>query len=325
MRGCPDASSRGDRASPFRTRLAPSPTGSLHLGNARTFLITYWMARQARGHVVLRVEDIDQGRSRRRFMDQQIKDLRWLGLDWDEGPVLQSERLSLYERAFEQLKAAGAIYPCTCSRKEVLAAASAPHADDDTPTYPGTCRDRYRDEAQAAAERGRPPCWRFRVAEGVIAFDDRMLGPVESDPSKVGGDFVVRSTDGTFSYQLAVTVDDAAQLITEVVRGDDLVASTPRQILLYRALGHPVPRFTHLPLVVDEHGRRLSKRRGDLDLSKLRQRGVDAREVVDLIARQSGLANGDAARDGFDLGNVPREPVVLGRLPSSEDMNRSTP
>lgn len=300
-----------------RTRLAPSPTGTLHLGNARTFLVNWLAARKAGGAVVLRIEDIDRGRCRREYVERCLDDLRWLGLTWDEGPTFQSERFSLYEHAFARLAERGAIYPCVCTRKEIAAAASAPHADDEGPSYPGTCRDRFPDAAAATRASGRPPAWRFRVAPGDVPFDDVVQGRVALDPSRLGGDFVVRSFDGTFAYQLAVVVDDGAMGITEVVRGDDLVPSTPRQILLHRALGYAPPRFAHLPLVVDATGRRLSKRHGDADLGHLRDAGVAAGSVLARLARSCGI---DVATpqvsalelvERFDWTRLPRERVVL--------------
>ncbi len=300
-----------------RTRLAPSPTGSLHLGNARTFLVNWLMVRQAGGAVVLRIEDLDRARVKEGRVAEMIADLEWLGLDWDEGPIAQSDRVPLYQAAFDRLRAEGRIYPCVCTRKEIDAAASAPHAEDEGPRYPGTCRGRFRDEHEATKVRGRPPAWRFAVKEGAIAFDDCFLGRVEIDPSKVGGDFVVRSFDGTFAYQLAVVVDDAAMGITEVVRGDDLVSSTPRQLLLFEALGAVAPRYTHLPLVVDAQGRRLAKRSGDTELSSLRRGGTSAGEVLRRLAEWSGIVASlsvERAADliaGVDLARVPRGKVEL--------------
>lgn len=301
----------------LRTRLAPSPTGTLHLGNARTFLVNWLAARQAGGTVVLRIEDIDRGRCRREYVERCLDDLRWLGLSWDEGPIFQSARLASYEQAFARLVEAGAIYPCVCTRKEIAAAASAPHAEDEGPSYPGTCRDRFATADDATRAAGRRPAWRFRVAPGDVPFDDLVLGRVALDPSRIGGDFVVRSFDGTFAYQLAVVVDDGAMGITDVVRGDDLVPSTPRQILLHRALSSTPPRFAHVPLVVDAEGRRLSKRNGDADLGRMRAAGVDAGSVLARLARACGIEPvGDRVSatelvERFDWSRVPRERFVL--------------
>lgn len=305
----------------FRTRLAPSPTGRLHLGNARTFLITWLLARQAGGRVVLRIEDLDRQRVKAGLTECALADLAWLGLDWDEGPIVQSDRLDAYAAAAARLGERGLLYPCVCSRREVRAA-SAPHAEDEW-TYPGTCRDRFADVDAARRATGREPALRFRVPAGVVRFHDGFCGPTGIDPSQVGGDFVVRSVDGTWSYQLAVAVDDAAMGITDVIRGDDLVPSTPRQILLLAALCHAAPRYTHLPLVLDHDGHRLAKRHGDRELAALREAGVPAQRVVALLARWCGIdAIGDAAHAAdliarFDLARVPREPLRIGSLPFS--------
>ncbi len=264
-------------------RLAPSPTGGLHLGHARTFLIAWLAARQGGGRVVLRIEDLDTSRVRAEARLSTLQDLRWLGLDWDEGPdiggpsapYIQSERLPLYRAALDRLKAAELVYPCTCSRADIERAASAPHPDEEGPSYPGTCSNRGASDAERLGDR--PFAWRFRVPRGPIFWDDLFLGRMEIDPSQSGGDFLVaRHTVGP-SYQLAVVVDDAAMGINQVVRGADLARSTPRQILLYRSLGWPEPTFGHVPLAVTTDGRRLAKRDGSLKLTTLREAGVDRR------------------------------------------------
>ncbi|MFH0944516.1 MAG: tRNA glutamyl-Q(34) synthetase GluQRS [Planctomycetota bacterium] len=306
--------------SPPRSRLAPRPTGSLHLGNARTFLINWLMLRKAGGTIVLRIEDLDLARSRESLAEQAISDLEWLGLDWDEGPIRQQDRTEEYERALERLRQAGLVYPCVCSRREV-AAASAPHAEDEGPRYPGTCSDRFTDPDEARRQSGREPCWRFRVPAGPIRFVDRFRGEIILDPDRRGGDFVVRSCDATFSYQLAVTVDDSAMAISEVLRGDDLIPSTPRQILLHQALGSTPPRFIYLPLVLDGEDRRLAKRRFGTELASLRRAGVSAGKVIRYLAQVSGIPDPGSevlARDlvdRFQLDQIPREPVRIGSLP----------
>ncbi len=244
------------RIRPVIGRLAPSPTGGLHLGHARTFLIAWLAARRAGGRVILRIEDLDATRVRAEAVTTALIDLKWLGLDWDEGPdvggpngpYIQSQRKEVYDGVLERLKAMELVYPCTCTRADIARAASAPHAEDEGPTYPGTCS--RRTAADAAALGDRPFAWRFRVAKGSVAWDDLFLGSVELDPSQVGGDFLVgRHTLGP-SYQLAVVTDDAMMGVSQVIRGLDLVPSTPRQILLYRALGWREPRFGHVPLAV---------------------------------------------------------------------------
>jgi glutamyl-tRNA synthetase len=296
-------------------RLAPSPTGAQHIGNARTYLIAWLSARAQRGRVVLRIEDIDSPRVKPGAAEQACLDVRWLGLDWDDGPVVQTARLALYQQALDRLIKAGLVYPCTCSRADVERAASAPHAEHEGPIYPGTCAGRRA--ADAAALGDRPYAWRLRVAAGPITFEDGFRGATTIDPSTAGGDFVVWKSAGAPAYQLAVVVDDAAQGVTEVVRGDDLVTSTPRQLLLYRALGLTPPRFTHLPLVVGEDGHRLAKRHGDTRLDALRKVGVAADALVGLLAWSCGWrdrprpCSAQELRAGFTLQTIPRTPFVL--------------
>ncbi|HEY8505622.1 MAG TPA: tRNA glutamyl-Q(34) synthetase GluQRS [Gemmataceae bacterium] len=297
-----------------RGRLAPSPTGAQHVGNARTFLIT-WLAARAQGaRLLLRVEDIDSPRVKPGAVGQIFEDLRWLGLDWDEGPVRQTDRIEHYERALDQLREAELVYPCTCTRSDIAAAASAPHAEHEGPAYPGTCAGRRAADAEAL--RDVPFAWRFRVTEAPV-FVDGFAGEVRIDPRRVGGDFVVWKSDRTPAYQLAVVVDDAAMGVTEVIRGDDLLPSTPRQLLLYRALGLTPPRFAHVPLVVGPDGRRLAKRHGDTRLSALRRAGVPAEALVGLLAWSCGwtdrvepVAAGDLL-PRFRWETIPREPFVL--------------
>ncbi|APW63872.1 tRNA glutamyl-Q(34) synthetase GluQRS [Paludisphaera borealis] len=267
-------------------RLAPSPTGGLHLGHARTFLIAWLAARSGGGRVILRIEDLDAARVRDEARDAALVDLRWLGLDWDEGPYVQSDRRAVYDDALDRLKAAERIYPCTCTRADIERAASAPHPEDEGPTYPGACAHRLAADARAFGDR--PFAWRFRVEPGPVAWDDQFLGRRELDPTRLGGDFVIaRNTLGP-SYQLAVVVDDALMGVSQVVRGADLVPSTPRQILLYRALGWTPPRFGHVPLVVGPDGRRLAKRDGSIKLSTLREQGVDPQRLIGALARSCG-------------------------------------
>ncbi len=296
-------------------RLAPSPTGSQHLGNARTYLIAWLSIRSRGGRVVLRIEDIDSPRVKKGAADQALADLRWLGLDWDDGPIVQTSRLSCYEAAFERLKEQELVYPCTCSRSDVERSASAPHLEHEGPAYPGTCSGRRG--ADAADLAGKPFAWRCRVPSETTVFTDGFRGPTEICLRKVGGDFVVWKSAGTPAYQLAVVVDDAARGITEVVRGDDLVPSTPRQLLLYRALGLRPPRFVHVPLVVAPDGRRLAKRHGDTRLASLRAAGVKPEDIVGLLAWSCGwLAVPRAITAAeliplFDLQAMPRQPFVL--------------
>ena len=300
------------------TRLAPSPTGALHLGNARTFLVNWLLARQRGWKVILRIEDLDGPRVKRGADALAMDDLRWLGVDWDEGPIYQSPRMAVYRDAAQRLLAEGKAYPCVCTRREVELAASAPHAEDGAAVYPGTCRDRYTTMRDAETAAGRVPVIRFAVPGGEVSFHDQFRGPVSCDPARELGDFVVMKADGTAAYQLAVVIDDAGSGVTDVVRGDDLVDSTPRQILLYRALGleQKIPRYWHLPLVVGEDGRRLAKRHGDTRISYYRGRGVSPERVVGLLAGWSGETGfGEISAldwiSKFDLATMPREPVVF--------------
>ena len=266
----------------YRGRLAPSPTGFLHLGHARTFWAAQERARQAGGALVLRVEDIDTARCKREFADGLMEDLRWFGFRWDEGPdcggphapYVQSARRAHHLALLERLRAGGFIYPCRCSRRDVLGALAAPHAGDEEPLYPGTCRP---EEPAAVAPGGlRDVHWRFRVPDGErMTFTDTALGPQTAVAGADFGDFVVWRRDGVPAYQLAVVADDAAMGITEVVRGADLLLSTFRQLLLYRALGLTPPSFYHTPLVVDPAtGQRLAKRHAALSLRQLRASGA---------------------------------------------------
>jgi glutamyl-tRNA synthetase len=300
------------------TRLAPSPTGALHLGNARTFLVNWLLARQHGWHVILRIEDLDGPRIKKGADQLAVEDLRWLGIDWDEGPVYQSTRMSRYREAIDRLIAAGRAYPCTCTRKEVDAAASAPHAEDGAAVYPGTCRGRYGSIADARTAAGREPAIRFDTRGDAIEFVDEFSGPLRFDVAEQLGDFVIAKADGTPAYQLAVVVDDAEMGVTDVVRGDDLLDSTPRQILLYRALGMAdrIPIYTHLPLVVGADGRRHAKRHGDTRLATYREQGVPGTAILKLLASWSGVEGVDDAgelhaRDLIGRIHVPRERIVF--------------
>jgi glutamyl-tRNA synthetase len=266
----------------YRGRLAPSPTGYLHLGHARTFWIAQQRAVAAGGALLLRNDDLDRERCRPEFVAAMYEDLRWFGLCWSEGPDIggacgpynQSERMSHYIAAFEYLRTAGFLYPCTCSRQDVLRALTAPHQGEEEPLYPGTCRDLSPDRPRAGVN------WRFRVPEGeTLSFIDSATGLHSEAAGRDFGDFLVWRKDNLPSYQLACTVDDAAMRISEVVRGADLLTSTCRQLLLYRALGGPAPAFHHCALLNDEHGQRLAKRHDALSLRTLRERGATPEEL----------------------------------------------
>jgi glutamyl-tRNA synthetase len=330
-------------------RLAPSPTGAQHVGNARTYLVAWLSARSRGGTVRLRVEDIDSPRIKPGAVEQACEDLRWLGLDWDGDPVVQTARLPRYEAALEQLKQRELVYPCTCTRSDIASAASAPHAEHEGPTYPGTCAHRRAADAPKLVAEGKSFAWRFRLpvitsplvgevaaeprvggeenmtphpnpppqgGREPMAFTDLYAGEQRIDLARLGGDFVVWKSAGTPAYQLAVVVDDAEMGITEVVRGDDLIPSTPRQLLLYRALGLTPPAFAHVPLVVGEDGRRLAKRHGDTRLAALRDAGARPEALVGLLAWSCGWVEKPepiTARELlplFRLDAIPRRPFV---------------
>lgn len=283
-------------ARPYRGRLAPSPTGYLHLGHARTFWTAQQRAAGQGGQLILRNDDLDRPRCRPEFVRAMFEDLRWFGFDWQEGPEVggphapysQSERLSFYRAAFERLRAGGFLFPCTCSRQDVLRALAAPHQGEDEPVYPGTCRNVTSDRWQVTSD-ARPdtavhlspvtchlsPSWRFRVPDGrAVTFNDGQCGPQTFVAGRDFGDFVVWRNDDLPAYHLACVVDDALMGVTEVVRGADLLPSTARQILLFEALGWVVPAFFHCPLVTDEQGVRLAKRHDALSLRTLRAQGA---------------------------------------------------
>jgi glutamyl-tRNA synthetase len=243
----------------------------LHLGHARTFWTAQERALVAGGELLLRIDDLDRARSRPEFVQASIEDLAWFGFKWTGEPIFQSARLALYEKAFEKLRNARLIYPCICSRRDVLQALNAPHAGDDEPIYPGACRDRNFSERDLA---GRQINWRFRVPDGrQIRFTDGRAGSLSFEAGRDFGDFVVWRHDQLPSYQLAVTIDDSEMGITEVVRGEDLLRSTARQLLLYEAFNLAPPAYYHCPLIVDASGRRLAKRYDSLSLRQLRELG----------------------------------------------------
>lgn len=294
----------------YRGRLAPSPTGAQHIGNARTYLIAWLAARKVNGELLLRMEDIDSPRIKHGAAEQALDDLRWLGLDWDGEVVVQSQRKKLYRVAFEELKKREHIYPCICSRSDVLAAASAPHAGDEGPTYPRTCAHR-----SAVDIPDQPHCWRFRVDHSPV-FTDDFAGEQKIDLLAAVGDFVVWKNDDTPAYQLAVVVDDAKMGITHVVRGNDLIPSTPRQILLDDALYFDHRQYTHLPLVVGPDGKRLAKRHGDTRLSTLRQQGMQPEQLLGLLAFSCGWLEkptpitAKECLSMFDMSRIPPQPFV---------------
>ena len=310
-------------------RLAPSPTGFLHLGNAWAFFLAWLGARSRAGGLILRMEDIDPVRSRSEYATAIMEDLRWLGLDWDGEVYVQSQRLDLYARAIAGLEAKGLVYPCYCTRKELRELASAPHmalsvgqgggVGDLGAPYSGACRnltlaDRARLEAQ-----GRRPCLRLEHPAQDMHIVDLVQGECGFKGEESGGDFALRRSDGVFAYQLAVSVDDAAMGVNQVVRGCDILASTPRQIYLLGLLGGDVPEYAHVPLLLDAEGERLAKRHNSLRLTTLRESGVAPEQVIGWLAWLAGLQ--DIARpakpseflSAFDFSRLPKENIILGR------------
>jgi len=299
-------------SSPVVGRLAPSPTGSLHLGHARTFLLAWWHARARGGRVLLRIEDLDRERVKPGMLEECLATLTWLGLDWDGEPLLQSREPGPARAALATLVARDLAYGCDCSRKDIERAASAPQAGDGELCYPGTCRTRQL----LAHGDGRALGLRFRVPPGELALVDGVHGPFRADVAREVGDFLLARRDGTLAYQLAVVVDDARTGVTEVLRGDDLLASAARQALLQRALGLAPPRWYHVPLVLEADGTRLAKRSGALALASLRARGVDPRAIVAWAARSAGqeapaLLHAAELLPRFELARLPRSPVRL--------------
>ena len=307
---------------PAAGRFAPSPSGRIHLGNILCCLLAWLSARQKGGKVILRIEDLDAARCPRKYAVQMLEDLRWLGLNWDEGPEIggpdgpyfQSERTALYQAALEKLAAQGLVYPCFCTRAE-LHAASAPHREDGQTIYPGTCRHLT---AEAATERARTrrPALRLRVPEETWGFTDGHMGSYHEDLTRDCGDFLLRRSDGLFAYQLAVVVDDAAMGVTEVVRGGDLLDSTPRQLYLYHLLGLTPPAFYHFPLLLAPNGRRLSKRDADAGLEELRPQ-MTAETLLGKLAFLGGFhpsaapCRAEELLDEFDWDRVPRQDVRI--------------
>jgi glutamyl-tRNA synthetase len=297
-------------------RFAPTPSGLLHLGSLFTALLAWLQVRALGGRFIVRVEDLDRARAVP-VVDAQLASLRRLGIDWEEGPdvggmhapYVQSQRGASYERAMETLSSRNLIYPCYCSRADILRAAEAPHGmGEEGPRYPGTCRDLSSAERERRRQAGRQAAWRFRAPREPVGFDDLVCGAVSQDVQAAVGDFVLRRADGVIAYQLAVVVDDVEMAVTHVLRGRDLLASTPRQILLYRALGATPPRFAHVPLLVGTDGEKLSKRNGG-ELSQ----DFDPGRVLALLARLSGLA-GEAPHTPHEL--ISRfDTARLARLP----------
>ncbi len=310
-------------------RLAPSPTGALHLGNARSFLLAWLSVRQQCGQLLMRIEDIDSPRVKPWARQQTLDDLRWLGLDWDWGPdvggphetYIQSERVTRYREVLQQLNDAKVIYPCTCTRREVAEAASAPHEQTlselppmEGAIYPGTCRGRSSVDIDSEF------AWRWRFGSGEVIWMDEVLGQQSANPDKQLGDFVIGKSDGTPAYQLAVIVDDYDMGVTEVVRGSDLAPSTYRQLAVLRHLGWPAPSYRHVPLIVGPDGRRLAKRHGDTRLSYFRERGISPQRLVGYLASTLGLIKNPAEIEPLELVKLNLDWKSLSALPTVFDL-----
>ena len=303
-------------------RYAPSPSGRMHLGNLCCCLLAWLSAKSRGGRVVLRIEDLDEARCPRKFAELLQQDLDWLGLSADEGgdkggpdgPYYQSERSGIYQQFYEILWKKGLVYPCFCSRSQ-LHAADAPHRSDGQVVYAGTCRNLTPEEV-AEKSRRRPPAWRVKVPDETVGFTDGHLGYYEENLARDCGDFYLRRADGVFAYQLAVVVDDALMGVTQVVRGADLLSSTPRQLWLYRTLGLQAPEFFHMPLLLAPDGRRLSKRDGDESLEHL-QAKYTPEEIIGRMAYACGLQKAPDPRtpaelaENFSWEKVPRQDIVL--------------
>ena len=268
-------------------RFAPTPSGRMHLGNVFSALMAWLSVRSKGGELLLRIEDLDTMRCPRENEALLREDLTWLGLDWDAEQPRQSEKTEYYEEILCKLKEAGQVFPCWCTRGDLKNAPNAPHASDGHPIYPGTCRD-LTDAQRAEKAAERPPLWRLRVPEETVSFTDGHYGEYSEDLASECGDFILRRADGVFAYQLAVVADDIQAGVTEVVRGRDLISSTPRQLYLYRLLGAAPPRYYHVPLLTAPDGRRLSKRDRDLDLGVLRERYAPE-EIIGALGHAAGL------------------------------------
>lgn len=297
------------------TRLAPSPTGRLHLGNVWAFLITWLAARSSSGKIYLRMDDIDPLRSKKEYATAILRDLEWLGLDWDawqgKDIIVQSERAEAYKAALARLEGEGLLYPCFCSRKEIRSLAGAPHAGEEEYAYTGKCSRLNAQEVAAYIAKGKNHTLRFRTSESEIHFRDLIQGDQVFTKRSWGGDFGVRRSDGVWAYQLASTVDDCEMGVNLVVRGCDLLSSTPRQIMLTDALGFAAPCHAHLPLLENSDGERLAKRHESISVACLRENGIKPGEIIGRLARLGRLREDDSpvsAREllpSFDIGRIP--------------------
>ena len=282
-------------------RFAPTPSGRMHLGNVFSALMAWASVRSQNGSLILRIEDLDIRAHNPQHTSLLLDDLQWLGLTWDKGPYYQSKRTELYQEALSDLRQRGLLYPCFCSRAD-LHAAQAPHASDGTYVYAGTCRNLSQSEREELSTH-KIPATRMQVPNKIYTFEDRVYGPTSQNLAESCGDFIVQRADGVFAYQLAVVVDDADMGITEVVRGSDLLSSTPRQLYLQDVLGLSHPLYAHLPLLVAPDGRRLSKRNHDLDLGVLRSQGKTPEEILGFLAYCAGLTEESEPLSAVQIAN----------------------
>lgn len=282
-------------------RFAPTPSGRMHLGNVFSALMAWASVRSQNGSLILRIEDLDIRAHNPQYTSLLLDDLQWLGLTWDKGPYYQSKRTELYQEALLDLRQQGLLYPCFCSRAD-LHAAQAPHASDGTYVYAGTCRNLSQSEREELSAH-KIPATRMRVPNTIYTFEDRVYGSTSQNLAESCGDFIVQRADGVFAYQLAVVVDDADMGITEVVRGSDLLSSTPRQLYLQDMLSLSHPTYAHLPLLVAPDGRRLSKRNHDLDLGVLRSQGKTPEEILGFLAYCVGLAEENEPLSAVQIAN----------------------
>lgn len=274
------------------TRLAPSPTGLPHIGNAWSFLLCWLAARSTGGRVLLRIDDIDPQRSKPEFVQAIIQDITWLGLDWDGDIIFQSARTDHYAAALALLQKQNLIYPCFCTRKELRNLASAPHQEDTPPPYPGACANLASAQKEQLIAQGKAFSLRIRCPDIPITFMDIIQGPQRFAKMDHGGDFPLRRSDGVWAYQLATVIDDAETGVNLIVRGRDLLSSTPRQIILAQTLGCPLPHYAHIPLLLDAQGARLAKRHKSLTLASLRASGIRAAQLVGQLANLAGINPG---------------------------------
>ena len=305
-------------SAPVTGRFAPPPRGRLHLGNILCAMLAYLSARSKGGRFLLRIEDADIPRCPKRLSDQCIEDLRFLGFDWDEEPLFQSTRGEIYQHYFDLLREKGLVYPCFCTRAQ-LHAAQAPNLGDHEPVYAGTCAARTQAE-QVEREKTRRPAMRLRVPDKTVSVTDGHYGLFAENLARDCGDYIIRRSDGLWGYQLAVVIDDALSGVNEVVRGRDILFSTPRQIELFETLGFAPPAFYHIPLLTDSQGRRLAKRDKDLDLTALSQR-MTSEQILGMLAHSAGIIpenrpmSLDALMKVFDWKNVRTGDIRLAYAP----------